>query len=292
MPYIQVENNSNKKVFYVDKGQGKEVIFFIHGWHQNARDCFGSFIDLFQHSCRVIAPDLPGHGSSFKDQNQNYSLDDSYLALNGILKNISSKNIQISIVAYGAGCYFAVKAAIKNPDIIRNIVLISPEVDLQKFYSQYKKVFLSPKMLAPFLLRFRALRGLFPYDDRTFVYHETKGHRIPGKWNYFQIKSRNHPFFAARQFFKSFSKSRLLNLLPTQSKPALLCYGEFEKQETLEEVNYLADTMPAARRVKVVGAGIYPHLQASTQVQKQIQEFLEEHRKKGVNWRRFFNWKK
>lgn len=292
MPYAQIDNNNQQRAFYIDKGQGKDIIVFIHGWYQNARDCYGSLIDYFQQSQRIIALDLPGHGSSYKDDGEPVSIDKCYLALNAILRSIHGKNANITIITHGTGAYFGLRAAIKNPDIIRNLVLISPMVDLQKLFKDEKTAFGKHIFIQKMIMIWRALRGKFPFDDRSLVYDELKGHRIPTRWQYYQLKTRNHPHQTAKELFKSYNKARIIDLLPTLAKPVLLCYGEFEAQSILEEVDFLAETLPAAKRSKVIGSGSHPQLQASTQVQKQIEEFIEEHQKKGLNWRRFFNWKK
>lgn len=51
------------KVHYLDCGQGKQTLVFIHGWTCNAR-FWEAQLPAFFHQYRVLVVDLPGHGRS------------------------------------------------------------------------------------------------------------------------------------------------------------------------------------------------------------------------------------
>ena len=56
-------NIGNQKVFYRDTGSGRPAVLLVHGAGGSAR-VFSELTGVLAQHCRVVALDLPGHGSS------------------------------------------------------------------------------------------------------------------------------------------------------------------------------------------------------------------------------------
>lgn len=66
--------NEEVEVGYFDNEiENLPVLLFIHG-NSSSKESFNSQIEYFSQNFRVIAPDLPGHGSSSKFEKNKYSL--------------------------------------------------------------------------------------------------------------------------------------------------------------------------------------------------------------------------
>jgi pimeloyl-ACP methyl ester carboxylesterase len=84
MPYIELDEGY--KIFYLDKGSGKNVVF-IHGF-LGCSWLFEAQIETFSRSYRAIAIDHLGHGKSDKPESESYKLTDLANYLDETLEKI------------------------------------------------------------------------------------------------------------------------------------------------------------------------------------------------------------
>lgn len=298
MPSLILNSKSNmpgvktKKIFYIEKGEGKETILFIHGWFQNARDCFGEFIDIYSHQYHVVGVDLPGHGSSYKDREFNYGMDEAYEAVESLFLNLLNEHENITVVGHSMGAFLSLQLALNYQKNIQNVVLISPVIDFTGFDKSFKKLGTLPLWAANAFLFFRAIRDRFPFKDRFYVYNPEKGHRIPGRIQYYKIKKSNHPVYAARGYVKSFVGLSIESMLTNYTGPVLFIYGVYDRLTPSEYGSSLAQKMVSAVFRIVDAAGHNVHQKRGQEVKSIIDDFLEEHRIKRSSWNRFFPWRK
>ncbi len=288
MPYFQSGSHPDQKVFYIDKGDSKEVLFFIHGWYQNSRDCFGPMIDELQHTYRVVALDLPGHGSSYKHAAGDYSLLAAYRAVEDLLVRLQKENSHITVIGHSMGAFLGLKLALLHQKSVAQLVLISPVLDFKKYESKLKLWSRLPLLLWPVILRILALFNRFPFGDRKHIYSTDKGHRIPGPLEYYRIKTANHPHRIARRYMRSFQGADITPLIRNIHSPVLAIYGSEDRLVPPAFGQEMSEWLPLSIIKTVEDGGHNIQLTKTEQVLSILCEFLEEHRRKRFNWRKLF----
>jgi len=117
--YVQVRNI---KIGYIDQGNSDDVLILIHGLGSNAKGWIKN-IPAWSEKFRVIAIDLPGYGLSDKGYYQ-YSM--SFYA-QVLTEFMDALNIpSATFVGHSMGGQIAIVAALKYPERISNLILISP----------------------------------------------------------------------------------------------------------------------------------------------------------------------
>lgn len=119
------------RISYTSEGQGEPAIVFIHGWtcdHTHWR----FQIPEFRKSFRVIAIDLPGHGTSGANR--------SSWSINGLGGDVAAvvrglKLKQVVLVGHSMGGPVALAAAPKLRGILRGIVVADSVHNVEYFVS-------------------------------------------------------------------------------------------------------------------------------------------------------------
>jgi len=107
---------------YIDTGKGINTILLLHGLGSNAGFWRYNIPELAK-KYRVIAVDLPGFGKSEKG---NYSYSMSFFS-NEIKKFVDKLNIgKFIFIGHSMGGQIAITFALKYPNMIKKLILISP----------------------------------------------------------------------------------------------------------------------------------------------------------------------
>ncbi|MCW3077755.1 MAG: alpha/beta hydrolase [Bacteroidetes bacterium] len=120
---VKTVNINEIELAFTDTGRPKnKTLIFLHGigsgipvWDNN--------IDELSKTSRCIAIDLPGHGYS-KKSDFTYSMDFYAGILNSFISTLQLKNVVV--VGHSMGAQIAVIAAFLKPELIKNLVLVSP----------------------------------------------------------------------------------------------------------------------------------------------------------------------
>lgn len=119
----QITELSSGTLSYLQWGQGLPILC-LHGLADHAL-VWQSLGDCLAEKFRVIAPDLPGHGDSFKPQ-----ASEAYLstALVSTLEDFANVNQwhPISIIAHSWSAKLALMWARRNPRRIQHLILVDP----------------------------------------------------------------------------------------------------------------------------------------------------------------------
>lgn len=275
-------------MFYIDRGESKQAILMIHGWYHTARDCYAPYIDYFQHSYRIIAPDLPGHGASYKFKGEVYGLPVAYKACEEILVSLSEQVSSVIIMGHSMGAYIALKLALMHPKLVDSLILLSGIADYSPFEQRVQSSLRVPAFLDSVVMRWYAFREKFPFGDRKYMFDAASGHKPPGKMGYYKIKVNSHPHHAAREYLRSFLGSSVFPSLKSIKQPVLLMYGADDKLTPPATGLAIAGQMQKARLKVIDQAGHNLHLRKKEDCLFVIEEFLAERRKKGSLLRRLF----
>lgn len=286
MPYFPLNESEDKKIYYIDEGKG-DILFFIHSWYQNGKLCYNSYTDHFTEKYRVIIPDLPGHGRSYKGERYNYSVGHASAALTVFLKRLKKEKNTIHLVGSSMGAYIALDIAIHHPDLVENVILLSALVDFSIRSQEILTMLTLGTTVTKINQIYRALRGKFPYDGRRNKFWNVSGH-IPGKLKHYRQVTDNHPLYAARGYMESFLEASLTDVIQKNSKPTLMIYGENDRLTPSDFASSIASKMSRGVLRIVEGSGHLVYIKRPDRVCKLMDEFLEEHKKRYFGWLKMF----
>ena len=109
----------NATITYVDKGEGK-TIMLLHGFCGSSR-YWEEVIPALSEYCRVIVPDLPGHGQSTTTL-ENYSISDIAGMMNDLLDELNIE--KVTMFGHSLGGYITLAFAEKYSDRLNGFSLV------------------------------------------------------------------------------------------------------------------------------------------------------------------------
>ena len=294
MPYFNLTHQdissieNEEKIFYIDKGESEKVLFLIHGWHQNSRDCFGPIIDHFYHNYRIVAIDLPGHGKSYKGEHCEFSHNAAYKACAKLLSIIRKEVEEITVIGHSLGAFLSLKLSLIEKNKIDQMILIAPVVDFTPHEAELKGFVNKPIWLINIILLFRAFSGGYPFGDRKYIYDTDKGQKIPSKLKHCRFKKNNHPLHASLGYMRSFIGVSILPLVKNNNLPTLLIYGAEDRLVPQEQGAALAKLMPRTMLRVIPNASHSVQRSQKREVNYLIMSFFEENEKKAGGWINLF----
>ncbi|MEX0682678.1 MAG: alpha/beta hydrolase [Dehalococcoidia bacterium] len=117
---LKYATHNSETIRYLDTGAGDPAIVFVHGWccdHTYWRDQ----IPVFAADHRVVAVDLPGHGSSDKPD-RDYTIDNF---VDVVASLIGELGLDKPVVAgHSMGGVIVMNLARKHPGLTRGVVLV------------------------------------------------------------------------------------------------------------------------------------------------------------------------
>lgn len=259
---------------FVDEGQGDPIVF-LHGTPSWSFD-FRHLILELRKTNRCIAADHLGFGLSDKGPDFDYSLRHHGDNLAQLIQKLELKNI--TLVLHDFGGPIGLDYALKNPENIKNLILLNTwtgSSENEPAYKKLKKILRSP--LLPFLylhLNFSA----------RFLMPASFGSRKPSR----RIKkqyTKPFPTKNTRYGTLAFAKS-LLNDQPyfedqanrlhlLAKKPVLLIWG---LKDAFIGPNYLKrfqNLLPLHQILEIPAAGHFPQEEAPELIIPAIRHFLK-----------------
>jgi pimeloyl-ACP methyl ester carboxylesterase len=114
--------NDSITIAYVDEGEGKETIIFVHGlgsylpaWEKNIRELRSRY--------RCIAVDLPGYGKSSKGL---YDIGMAFYA-HMLMQFMDKLNLENATIAgHSMGAQIGMTLALQHPERVKRLILVSP----------------------------------------------------------------------------------------------------------------------------------------------------------------------
>ena len=120
-------------LYYEVHGAGEPLIL-IHGG-LGAGEMFGENLLLLSKTRRVIAVDLQGHGRT-ADIDRPLSFDAMTDDIAGLMKHLGIK--QADVVGYSMGGGVAVRTAIRHPDLVKKLVVVSFACNRDGWYPEIR----------------------------------------------------------------------------------------------------------------------------------------------------------
>jgi pimeloyl-ACP methyl ester carboxylesterase len=114
----------------------KQTVLLLHGYVGSSQDYMGAF-EKFGHNYNLIAIDLRGHGSSEVSEKE-WTIKDLTADIYQVVKLIIPEYHKLIVVGNSLSTAVALEFAIKYPQIVHNLFLISPTTEFE--FSIWKKL--------------------------------------------------------------------------------------------------------------------------------------------------------
>lgn len=121
---VGVERIGGLDLYYLEQGTGPEIVL-VHGWPTSSR-LWEGVIPLLAGAGRVLAPDLPGFGSSDKPLDLAYTLDFQARMLGGFIDAAGAR--RVTLVLHDLGGPVGLLWAVRNPDRVERLVVMNTAV--------------------------------------------------------------------------------------------------------------------------------------------------------------------
>jgi len=263
MAYCEVEKGV--RLYYEDFGSGKPFLF-IHGggmshemWEQQVYDLADDF--------RVVSLDLRGHGESDKPPHghtfdrlvQDVEALVGYLGLSGI-----------NVVCHGIGGYVGILLALKRPELLARLVLVSTGArfvggDAQRggfsteLWDSYTRGMASNKIAATTAL-----------VERTFF------HVDPGPATRQAVINimLQWPVYAMKMLGRDLEKVDLESRLGNLSVPTLVLHGVHDMKQRYSGAAHLCSKIPGARMTPFENSAHNPQLEEVAKFNRALRDFV------------------
>ena len=241
----------------IDRGQG-EVILLLHGWGARA-EIYHSVINPVCSHYRVIAPDLPGFGSS-DEPSFAYSVEDYAGFICELLKSLGINKVHL--MGHSHGGRTAIELATGNYDIeIGKMVLLdSAGIPAKKTFSKTARI-QTYKLLKKLVL-LKPIKKLYP-DGLDKL----------------QKKFGSSDYGAASAIMRQ-SMVKVLNTDYTDrlckvKSPTLLIWGTNDTATPLSDGVLMEKLIPDAGLVKIEGAGHFSFAEKPALTDSVLKSFFE-----------------
>ncbi len=247
------------RINYIDVGEGKSCILFLHGWGASIK-LFEQAVGFLSPHFRVIAPDLPGFGES-DEPKEPWSVDDYVDFVIAFCKKMNMESC--SVIAHSFGGRITIKLMSRKnlPFTVDKIVLtgsagIRPTQSAKsklktKFYKLGKKILsasLFKKLMPNALENLRKKNGSADYNAASPI---------------------------MRQCLVKVVNEDLTELIPNINAPTLLIWGEKDDATPLSDGQLMEKLIPDAGLVVFEGCGHYAFLEQSGRFCRILGSFFE-----------------
>lgn len=222
---------NGKTVHYRETGQGP-VLLFIHEWNGNSSMINARGLRPLGRHFRVIAPDLPGFGSS--EPMEKLGMDELSLLMKELLRHLGIDKVYAG--GFCMGTILALDFSIRNPELVEGLVLMEP---ILRFPPVLK--LLSIPYIGSLILRFML-------------------HSLPGLLGFF-LKTANRPVKALRRMSSVFGRVDV-----SQSLRYLQVLSEYDRTDHIPRISRLdvpvfcihgGNTLKEVRDTAAVLSGIF-----------------------------------
>jgi pyruvate dehydrogenase E2 component (dihydrolipoamide acetyltransferase) len=259
-------NVNGLKVRYLESGKGNNRhILFIHGLG-SAADRWLKIPDILSSEFHSVAVDLPGFGESDKPANFDYTMDQFRDFIISFQEEISIHDGETRLIGHSLGGYIASEIAIKNPNQVKQLVLIDSSGMLNQSTPILEEYFDA---------------AMNPTEDtvrKVFEKMVADPSRVPSQLVESFIRRINMP--NAKQAFSS----TLANSTKTQigldrlkqinSTPTLVLWGAHDRVIPLEHSKFFKDSIENSKLEIIDDAGHAPFAEKPDLICKILQNFL------------------
>jgi pimeloyl-[acyl-carrier protein] methyl ester esterase len=268
MPFI--EASSGVEIYFEDTGQGPPLVM-LHGWSMSGR--VWRFQKELADICRLIIPDLRGHGRSSTPVS-GYALNDLAVDIVALLERLGLTDAVL--LGWSLGSQVALAAFQQIQERLAGLVMVGatprftatdgypwglPVTELRGMGLRLRRDF--NKTMGEFS------RGMFAAEELS----RQQEHRI-GR----EIAMEGHlPQPAVAQAtLNILASTDLRAILPEIRRPVLIVHGSADAVCPPGAARYLAERLPNARLLELDGSGHAPFLSRPDEFNAILRKFLQE----------------
>lgn len=259
MPYAHV---NNQRLYYEDTGGRGPALVFSHGLLMDQR-MFTPQVEAFRDRYRCIRWDERGHGRTADPEHCGpFDYYDSADDLAALLDHLGVE--QAVLVGMSQGGYLSLRCALIHPEVVRALVLIDTQAQLED-------AALMPHHQA--LIDTWLQEGL---DARMAdsVEHTILGDGWPGAALWRKHWQQITPINLAQSFATLALRDDISPRLGEITVPALVIHGSADIAIVPERARAMAQALPHATWVEVPGAGHAANLTHPGPVNQAMEDFL------------------
>ena len=268
MPFI--ETSAGVKIYYEETGKGRPLVM-LHGWSGSGR--VWRFQQELAAGCRLILPDLRGHGRSTAPPG-GYLLVDLADDIVSLFEQLELTDAVL--LGWSLGSLAALAAFPKLKERLGGVVLVgaTPRFTATEGY--------------PYGLPATALRGMGLRLSKAFnrtMEEFFRGMFAEGELSHEQENRINREIVmegrlpepaVAHATLDILASTDLREKLPEICRPVLLIHGSADAICPPGAARYLAERLPDARLVELDGAGHAPFLSRPDEFNAILRKFLQE----------------
>jgi len=263
VPFCEVEKGV--RLYYETFGSGEPVVF-VHGggtshefWEQQMYD----LVDDYQ----VVAYDLRGHGDSDKPP-AGHNFDRFTEDLEALVNHLGLK--RVTLVCHAIGGYVGMKFALRNPQALARLVLVSSGIrwlgsDEERggfsleFWKDYSEGLAIDKIEATG----RVLDAVFFYKKPGEATRQEIIHTMM-KW----------PLCATKQIAEAAKLINFEGQLHAVKAPVLIIHGMHDRKQRFSGAQYLCDSFPNASLIAFESSAHLPPLEEVKKFNELLRDFM------------------
>ncbi len=263
------------EIAYREAGEGPTVLL-IHGMAGSSRT-WRAVMPLLAERCRVIAPDLLGHGESVSSAGD-YSLGGFASMLRDLLAALGVEHVTVVGQSLGGGV--AMQLAYQHPELVQRLVLVSSG-GLGREVSPVLRGFAFPgvELLGPIVFP-GFVRDLGDKVSRTATRFGIRAPRAAEMWDaYTSLTDGAHRDAFLRtlrsvigpggQAVSAGDRLALASMMPT-----LIVWGDADPIIPVAHAHAAHDAIPGSRLEILTGVGHFPQAEEPHRLATLIEDFL------------------
>lgn len=271
LKYLDLHGN---RVAYLDEGQG-EVVLLLHGMAGSSQT-WRSMLRPLSRKYRVIAPDLPGHGSSDKPRSD-YSLGAFAVFLRDLLDELGVTHATVLGQSLGGG--IAMQFVYQHPDYCHRLILMSsgglgPDVGwtLRLLSAPGAELIMPIIAPPPVLAAGERVRRLFGKLGVT----SPRGGEIWNAYSSFSDAETRQAFLRTLRSVVDYRGQAVsaLNRLHVADMPVMVIWGDQDAIIPVEHAYAACEARPDVRLEVLPGVGHFPQAERPTEVVDLIDDFI------------------
>ena len=262
--YIDIDGNS---IRYFEEGQG-ETLILIHGIGQ-AMYTFRKNVRVLSEHCHVISIDLLGHGFSAKPE-IDYTIDDFSKLIVDFMDAMGIE--KASLLGFSTGAVIALDVAIKYPNYVNRLFLLSPG-GVTKTYPSLIKHFSTP-VISDIIFTFfnkSMVKNVIEqaYYDPTLVTKDVVHH-------YHKVLSNKENLDATITAYSNWDDSNIAYELSSVQAPAYIFWGEEDTWHPINMLELYEDALPEVYSATLASCGHLLHEECANEINKKIIDVLTQ----------------
>ncbi|MFM7407340.1 MAG: 2-succinyl-6-hydroxy-2,4-cyclohexadiene-1-carboxylate synthase [Cuspidothrix sp.] len=250
----------------------KPIIFFLHGFIGNI-DEFDQTIKLLFDNFSYLTLDLPGHGKTQVDNDENYTISSIAQAIINLLDQLNIE--KCFLIGYSMGGRLALYLTLHFPQRFIKVILESASPGLLTETARLARI-KSDSQIAQKLSRMTNQDDFYNFLNHWYqqpIFGDIKNH--PQYQSMLESRITNHPLNLVKslQFMGTGSQPSLWELLTKNTIPLLLLVGE--KDEKFIDINQAMNEKCNFIQLKIINqVGHNIHLENTLAFVENIQNFF------------------